>query len=581
MPQPTPLDPEKSAGLLRRVDPLLDTRLGLPSFRVLMRWLLLGRTILAVTTLIQAAVAFSQAGDAGSPENGEFARYVAFLAVITVLFALAVTAYGAYVVFVREQRPSLGFLQSQAAMDLLLVTALVHFAGAEQSGWAALYVLVIAMYGLLMPLRSGIVMALFGAALFLANASLAQPTRALAPGLWGQVVVFTLVFVFVAFLGQRLRAAAEEQTQLETELERVRFEADEILRNIRSGVLTVGSRGELVFINPTAEAILGLSHADLGRPIMDALEPLAPELHQAIADGIERGRRLARAEGMVHRPDGRSFPIGLSTTTFQRESENVPSVTAIFTDISDAQYLQELHLRTERLEAVAELSASLAHEIRNPLASIRSAVEQLVEAKSDDPDERILGDLVLRESDRLSRLLGEFLDFSRVRAGQFRTVNLLTVANDAVRLVREHPDYDEAVELSVSGNPILIQADEDLIHRVVWNLILNAVQALKGEGAIEVSIDIAPASELPPAVEFEPAVRLRVQDNGPGIDPDVRERLFQPFVSGRPGGSGLGLAIVQRAVEAHRGLVLVDSAPGEGTTFTILLHAKMKPEESA
>ena len=196
-----------------------DVRVGLPSFPTLMRWLLLGRTVLAVTTLLQAAIAFN----APPTEGAEFARYVAFLAVITVVFALAVTGYGAYVVFVRRSRPGLGFLQGQAAMDMLLVTALVHFAGAEQSGWAALYVLVMAMYGLLMPLRSGIVMSLFGSVLFLANASLAQPERALGLGLWGQVAVFTVVFIFVAFSGHRLRASALEQTQLETELEHVRL----------------------------------------------------------------------------------------------------------------------------------------------------------------------------------------------------------------------------------------------------------------------------------------------------------------------------------------------------------------------
>ena len=349
-----------------------DARVGLPSFQTLLRWLLLGRTVLAVTTLVQAALALQ--------ESAEFA----FFAIITVVLALAVTAYGAYTVYVRRIRPGLGFLQSQAAMDLLLVTALVHFAGAHQSGWAALYVLVIAMYALLMPLRSGLVMALFGASLFLADATFAQPTRPPAAGLWGQVAVFTIVFVVVAFLGQRLRAAAAEQSQLESELEQVRLEADEILRHIRSGVMTVDGRGNLAFINPTAEQLLGLSADQLGEPIMADLARRAPELHEAVQVGIQRGRRLARAEGQVIRPDGRSFPIGLSTTTFEREAEPLPSVTAIFTDISDLQYLQELHLRAERLEAVAALSASLAHEIRNPLASIRSAVEQLARSASAD-----------------------------------------------------------------------------------------------------------------------------------------------------------------------------------------------------
>jgi signal transduction histidine kinase len=311
------------------------------------------------------------------------------------------------------------------------------------------------------------------------------------------------------------------------------------------------------------------------------LERRAPELHAAILTGITKGRRVARAEGVVHRTEGRSFPIGLSTTTFERESENVPSVTAIFTDISDLQYLQELHLRAERLEAVASLSASLAHEIRNPLASIRSAVEQLTRDKSDDPDERVLGDLILRESDRLSRLLGEFLDFSRVRATEFKPLNLLSIVTDAVRMVKEHPECGSGVEITVTAVPTVLRGDEDLLHRIVWNLLLNAVQALKGTGRVDVVIDVPSANELPRGSEIDPAVRLRLSDDGPGIDPELKQRIFEPFVSGRPGGSGLGLAIVQRAVEAHRGLVMVDSAPQEGTTFTILLHAKPPTEDAA
>jgi two-component system, NtrC family, sensor histidine kinase PilS len=157
------------------------------------------------------------------------------------------------------------------------------------------------------------------------------------------------------------------------------------------------------------------------------------------------------------------------------------------------------------------------------------------------------------------------------------------VAQDAVRLVREHPDCGAGVAIAVSGAPVTVQGDEDLLHRVVWNLVLNAAQALRarGRGRVDVSLDVPPEDDLPRGTALEPVVRLRVRDDGPGIEPDLLERLFQPFVSGRPGGSGLGLAIVQRAVEAHRGLVLVDSAPGAGTTFTILLHARGPMEDTA
>lgn len=546
-----------------------ERRFGPLEQRNFLRWLYLGRSVLAALVLVRASLDRADAPDA------------AFTALLAVLFAYAVTAYGFFVSFVRKARAGLFFLICQAATDLLLVTTLVHFEGARQSGWAALYVLVIAVYALLMPLRLGVITALLGATTFLADAYFAQP---IPPGtwVWGQVAIIGVVFGVVAFLGQRLRAASVEQTQLQSELRRVQLEADEILRNIRSGVLTVDGQGRLAYLNLAAEHLLGIGASErVGLPILDELSLRSPELWAAVTSGIRKGRRVSRAEGTARRADGREVPIGLSTTTFARPSEALPSVTAIFTDISDLQQIQGLHLRAERLEAVAALSASLAHEIRNPLASICSSVEQLARIARADPDDRLLADLIVKESDRLSRLLGEFLDFSRVRASHFVTVDVTAVVRGAAQLVREHPDTGPGVDIVVRGEPVEVDADEDLLHRIATNLILNAAQAMNGAGRIEALVDQPTAGELPRGSEIEHPVRLRIRDDGPGIDPELQQRLFQPFVSGRPGGSGLGLAIVQRAVLAHRGLVLLESAPGHGTTFTILLNGKWPREDGA
>src|SRR5438477_423566 len=265
----------------------------------------------------------------------------------------------------------------------------------------------------------------------------------------------------------------------------------------------------------------------------------------------------------------------------REEPAGEPRVTAIFTDISDSKRLEELHLRAERLEAVAELSSSLAHEIKNPLASIRSSVEQLGRAKRVNADEKFLTSLVVRETDRLSRLLSEFLDFSRVRATECRPLDLRTVAAAAIRLVREHPDCPEDAVIDLKGESTPMEGDEDLLHRVVSNLVLNAVQAT-GKGARVVVRTGRPAAhELPGGAGIETPVSLAVSDNGPGIPENLRARLFEPFVTGRVGGTGLGLAIVQRAVDAHRGLVLVDSPPGQGTTFTVYFPAARRKEEAA
>jgi two-component system sensor histidine kinase PilS (NtrC family) len=155
------------------------------------------------------------------------------------------------------------------------------------------------------------------------------------------------------------------------------------------------------------------------------------------------------------------------------------------------------------------------------------------------------------------------------------------VVTAVVRLIRAHPECRADATIAIEGARTMVDGDEDLLHRVVANLVLNAVQVATGPARVTVSVAPVTAAEIPHGTNMEHAVRLQVRDSGPGIPEDIRERLFEPFVSGRSGGSGLGLAIVQRAVQAHHGLVLVDSTPGAGTTFTIFLPAKMIAEDAA
>ena len=543
-------------------------RASLPTQRTLLTWLFVGRLVLALAALLGASLIWTRRPD------------VSFISSIAVVFALTLTAYGAWMVFVRRAIPSRAFLQIQALVDLGLVTALVQLSGEPKSAFPALYVLVVAAYTMLLPLGAGVFTALAASLMFLADVVWGQATPP-DTAFWIQFAVFNVVFLLVALLSHRLREAGAEQASLETELTRVRLEADDILHNIRSGVLTVDGLGRLAFINPTAERLLRLdSSVFLGQPVLDQLRIRSAELWSAIATGIRNGRKISRGEGLVASAQGRQFPIGLSTTVFQQKAQEAPSVTAIFTDISDLKQLQELHLRAERLEAVAALSASLAHEIRNPLASIRSSVEQLSRSRYATDDERFLAELIVRESDRLSRLLNEFLDFSRVRATEFVPVDLREVAIAVTRLVKAHPDCSEEAVLEVEGPRTVMEGDADLLHRVIANLVLNAVQSARGRVHVTVTVGEADASQLPHG-PLDHAVKLEVKDDGPGIPAEIRERLFLPFVSGRPGGCGLGLAMAQRAVETHRGLVLVDSKPGAGTTFTILLPARWTPEEVA
>lgn len=236
--------------------------------------------------------------------------------------------------------------------------------------------------------------------------------------------------------------------------------------------------------------------------------------------------------------------------------------------------MRRLLVRAERLEGIAEMSASLAHEIKNPLASIRSAVEQLSRMPRASEDEKILSGLVQRESDRLARVLTEFLDFSRAGMTHVEELNVTEIARNAARLALSQPGIAPGVKVvdSFPVGPMIVEGDEDLMHRALFNLVLNAVQASPPNGEVRLEGGELLPEQLPPGHgKFDTgAYALLVADAGPGIAPQIRDRLFDPFVTTKPGGSGLGLSIVQRAVQAHGGIVTV-SHPDEETRFTIVL----------
>lgn len=540
-----------------------------PTPKNLLRFIYLGRVSVAIAIYVSAALKLQVA-----------APLDILVTSILSLATFAFTAASYWHTHIGNRAPGRTFLYLQALFDIALVTTVVHVTGGPDSGFSTLYVPLIAVTAVLMPPASTALITVLVALAYLADLLFGHDTAA-SVALWIQLGLFAVVAAVPAYFASRIKVMTADHEALAGELRQARLEASDVLHNLASGVLTVAADGKLLFANPAAEQILGFRARDwLGRPFLAELARTSPEFWAAVASTARRGIRLMRVEATVRRAD-RTFPVGLTTTTIDAGVDLPPRVTAIFTDISDSKRLEELHLRAERLQAVAELSASLAHEIKNPLASIRSSVEQLSRSTRSNPDEKFLASLIVRESDRLSRLLSEFLDFSRVRVTEYRAVDLGKVAGAAVRLVRQHSDCPANVTIELSGDSAPMEGDEDLLHRVVSNLVLNAVQAAGPGARIQVHTGRPAPGDLPTGITVENPVALRVSDNGPGIPDAVRERLFEPFVTGRAGGTGLGLAIVQRAVVAHRGMVFVDSASGRGTTFTVYFPAGRRKEEAA
>jgi two-component system sensor histidine kinase PilS (NtrC family) len=541
--------------------------------RRIVRWAYIGR--LSLSAAIFSAALF--AWEVANPTNTR-------LAALMLVGAMVFTVGSAWYEMTYPERTGRAFFYLQTLFDLVLVTSTVHITGGASSPFSALYILVIAYASLVLPIGSGLLVAALGNVLYIGDVVWNHGPE-VGASVWLQLTIFALAALGTGVLAARMReAGAGHALQLEAQLERVRLQAGDVLRTIRSGILTVDYNGELAFANPAAGRMLGFEPAEaMGKPMRDLFGDKAPVLVQALERTIRDRIRISRWEATIAGESG-TFPIGLNTTTI--DADGTPqgvSATAIFQDITDSKRLEELRLRAERLEGVAELSASLAHEIKNPLASIRSAVEQLSRVPQTTDDARTLSALIIRESDRLSRLLSEFLDFARTRVTRIAEVELGDLVKGAVKLAATHPDGHKRVRVSCATptHGIPVEGDEDLLHRAVFNITLNAVQAARDDGHVWVEVASVPPEELPVGVSFERgAASIRITDDGPGIPPDVRAKIFDPFVTTKPGGTGLGLPIVHRAIEAHRGLVFVDSG-SSGTRFTVYLPRRQpQPEES-
>jgi two-component system sensor histidine kinase PilS (NtrC family) len=537
--------------------------------RLMLRWEYIGR--IAITLAIFFAVGFVFKDS--TPDDR-------IIATIMMLGAGVFTTISAAWSEFQAKALTDEFLGGQILFDLVLVTGLVHVTGGAASQFAALYILVIAVAALVLTASAGLLVAALGCAFYFADVILAH-RASLDLGHWLQLGVFAGVALSSGYIASRLREARAGREELAAELVKVRLQADDILRNIRSGIVTVDAAGQLVYANPAASALLGMELSSLvGRPVRQLFGSISPELVNALEEAASTGVRTIRAEGKVITAN-RGFPIGLNTTVTAGVDQNVSgaglsrTATAIFQDLTDQKRLDALRRRTQRLEAVTELSASLAHEIKNPLASIRSAVEQLGHSPRATPDERTLSSLIVRESDRLSRLLTEFLDFSRVRVSRVQQVDVTRLVQGAATLAGAHPSRAEGVRVAVTGDVGTVgcvAGDDDVLHRAVFNLVLNAVQSSPEGGEVRVDVSPLAANDVPAGVRLPGGgVSILVSDDGPGIPPEAREKMFDPFFTTRPGGSGLGLAVVHRAVESHAGCVFVDSEVGSGTRVTVLL----------
>lgn len=385
------------------------------------------------------------------------------------------------------------------------------------------------------------------------------------------VCAFYLAAFVSGYLSEKLELQDRALEGASRALEKARLETDDILRHMQSGLLTLDERGTIVFFNRTAEEILRIpEERATGRSLQEVMGEGLRELAELLHGALSGSPGRSRSEVLVTRADGRSLPLGISTSILTGADGRVRGVIAIFQDLTEAKRLEDRMRVADRLAAVGELSASIAHEIRNPLATVTGSVELLGQTVAQDAESRSLVELILKESSRLNQIVSDFLDFARIKKQSCQAVDLGSVAREVVALFDHHPARHPGCRLRAEvASDLPAAAARDQVHQMLVNLVQNALEAVGGPG--DVVIRVTGVSR--PYESARDFVELSVSDTGPGIPAAWRDKIGQPFFSGKKKGTGLGLAIVQRLALANGGSLRWHNSAGRGAEFVLRLPA--------
>ncbi len=542
---------------------------GDPMFRRTLTRLLVARLLLAGSGV---GLALALAVDGRSPAE-EFG-----------LWAVLAVAFGSTAVSAawmnRLRRPR-RFSVVQLGADVAAVSALVHFSGGGASPFGFLY-LPITVFGAMLFHRRGA----YGSAILssLAYGGVLAAGSGETPGevtfaVWcGHTGGLLLVALLASALADEVRLTGERLDDSRARLRALASLHERTVECLTSGLLTLDADARVSFVNPEGERILGTLAVDLvGRPLGDVL-PGA----EALAQDAEAARGRTRSRLQVPGADGETRHLGLALSILRDASGGPAGHVVIFQDVTEVVRMErELQLRS-RLAGVGELAASIAHEIRNPLAAISGSVELLRGGVEPSERERLMS-IVLREIGRLDALIGDFLQYARPAPPKLERVALAPLLGEVVEMLRAAAPAEIRIEQDADPEARAL-GDATQLRQLVWNLVRNACDALEGSGRIHLA---ARRLEHPPqgvgdADRKRPregalGVEIIVSDNGRGIAAADLERIFDPFFTTKPEGTGLGLATVHRIVESHGGALHVESPSGGGTRFRVQLPAAVAP----
>ncbi len=520
---------------------------GEPELRVRLTWLSVFRTV--ATSLLLGVFALRLL--AAPPRELSLKDTLAFV-VIGLVYVLTLI----YGVWLRRGKVGPAAAIVQVAGDILIASGLVSVTGGADSPFSFTYSLSVVSASILLSQRgafvtaaacSGAYAALVAAHLLRISSSppAAMVVRA-SFHIASNVLAHFLIAALAGYLSRQLLAAGGRLSASQADLRRLATLHEQILDSTPSGLLTCEEDGRITFINRAALSILGLEEAAAKNRLVQELLPGLP--------GLER---VPRYELKVDTPRGARI-LGLTLAPLEGTERATRLI--VFQDLTALRRAEDELRRADRLAALGTLAAQLAHEIRNPLAAMRGSAQMLAQDSAGEPGTARLTTILLRESDRLSRLVEEFLRFARPPPPQRRRVALEGLIRETVEMLQADP-LSRGVELELDLRPVELAVDPDQIRQVLLNLLRNAFEAAGSGGRVSVVL----------AAEEGRVVRMRIWDSAGSIPESHLGRIFEPFFTTRSGGTGLGLATAYSIVRAHEGQLQVTSSPEAGTEFTVEL----------
>jgi two-component system sensor histidine kinase PilS (NtrC family) len=365
-------------------------------------------------------------------------------------------------------------------------------------------------------------------------------------------------------LAERIRRSETQLASATRDLADYRLFNDRIIESMRSGLVTTDLLGHIITFNRAAEEITGYRAGDVrGKKIFTIFGDIEKQIEAGL-ESIRTRTRLPRFDIGCRTADGREIHLGFSVAPLVDESDSSRGYVLTFQDLTEVMELEREVRRQERLAALGKMAAGLAHEIRNPLASMRGSVQVLASELNFSQDQSQLMQIVLRESDRLNRIVSDFLTYARPPKIERAVIELSSLLSETIALLRNSPELrpDHLITEEYPDSPLLYRGDPNQLRQIFWNLARNAIQAMEQGGELSVTLEAKPSGDI----------TIAFSDTGQGMSREQKERLFEPFNSSS-GGTGLGMAIVYQLVRDHNGRIIVESDAGKGTRIAISLPA--------